>query len=114
MSPRRTSAWSDLRKYRLVVGVLVLSAAALAAAGAWGLWPLGALNGLAEPSWTPIDLIAHRVPHRLVDPGLIVGAKDNLDFEVRWAVAETRARMAVIVAVWLAAVTLFVRKVRRR
>ncbi len=63
------------------------------------------LSGLWPSNWTAADVVRQRCPVHLVRPEWIKGT-DQGDILFNWAVTEVRARLAVIVAFWVLAVSL--------
>ena|ERR1035438_3106173 len=93
------------------VPTLILTALLLtvtAAAGAW--YAIGSVNvsGLVPTNFTAAQVIKERCPVHLVRPEWITG-KDQMDVLLNWPVAEIKARLTVLLVVWLLGVGALVR-----
>jgi hypothetical protein len=78
-----------------------LTLAAFAVAWFWALAPITAsLLYICSKSWTQADLVRHLWHFRLVQPEW-VGSPPDFDY-LRWAQAETLARLGAVTLGWLA------------
>jgi hypothetical protein len=78
-----------------------------AVAAAWYAIASISLGGLSPTNWTAADIIRQRCPVHLVRAEWIRGT-DQGDMLFAWAVTETKARLALVCALWLIAVGVLV------
>lgn len=71
-----------------------------AVAAAWFAIASISLSGLLPTNWTAADVIRQRCPMHPVRPEWI-RRTDQADILFAWAVTETRARVALVCALWL-------------
>jgi hypothetical protein len=99
-----------MQKQRLIVLLLLATLVALAAAWFWALPPLlTPLLYMHPTDWTQADLVRHIWHFRLVQPEWVSTPPDYM----RWAEAETLARLIVVFLAWLTATTFLVRRYMR-
>ena len=65
------------------------------------------IGGLLPYNFTATDVIQERCPFHLV-PAAWVSGSDQADILMRWGFAETKARLTVLLALWILSVSLFV------
>src|ERR1043165_3852720 len=91
----------------------VITLTALAAAWFWALPPiLTPLLYLHPSTWTEADLVRHLWHFRLVQPEW-VSSPPQYDY-LRWAQAETLARLALVFLGWLGGSTCLLRRHQRQ
>src|SRR5664280_2110259 len=62
------------------------------------------ISGLMSHDFTAADIVRQRCPVHLIQPGWLAGT-DQFDVLFRWSVAEMRARLAVLMLLWILAVS---------
>jgi len=96
-----------VKKQTFIILLLLITLASLAAAWFWALPPLLTPLFYMHPTdWTDADLVRHLWHFRLVQPEWVSTPPDYL----RWALAETLARLLVIFVIWLTAVIFLERR----
>jgi len=96
-----------MKKSTLMLLLLLITWAAMAAAWFWALVPF--LTPMVYPfpsDWTEADLIRHLWPFHLVQPEWVSTPPDYM----QWTMAETKARLAVVLLGWLVSITLLIRR----
>ena len=80
--------------------LMVLLLTLLTASGAW--YAIGSVNisGLVPTNFVAAQVIKQRCPVHLVPPEWIAG-KDQTDVLLNWPVAEIKARLTLLLIVWL-------------
>jgi hypothetical protein len=64
------------------------------------------VGGIHNTNWTETDLIRELAPIRLIQPGWVSSTPDTLS---NWLAAETSARLALVLCLWLITVILILR-----
>lgn len=96
-----------MKKSRLIIRLAVVTLIALALAWFWALAPmLTPLLYLHPTDWTDADLVRHVWHRRLVQPEWVSTPPDYL----RWAQAETLARLGVVFLGWFCSTALLIRR----
>jgi len=101
----------DAMRAALLFKLCVVTGAAVAAAY-YAIASID-LSGLMASDFTAADVIRERCPVHLVKPGWIVG-NDQFDILFRWNVAEIKARLAILLLLWILIVSAFVWQYLRR
>ena len=100
-------------KAALRIQLVVVTLAAVAAAWFWALPPiLTPLLYLTPTNWTDADLVRHLWHLRLIQPEW-VSSPPQYDY-LRWAQAETLARLGVVFLGWLGGVAWATRRYLRK
>ena len=84
-----------------------------AAVAAYYLIVSVSVGGLMPYNSTAADVIQKSCPFHLV-PAAWVSGSDQADILVRWSFAETKARLAVLLALWILTVSIFAWQYLRR
>src|SRR5688500_15638052 len=84
----------------------LLFATTLALIGAYFAITTVRVGGIANTNWTETDLIRDRAPIRLVQPEWVSNTPDKI---MNWVVAETCARLGLILTLWVVSLILIVR-----
>jgi hypothetical protein len=103
---------TSLAQQRLIAfGVLIVATSVAAViAYFWGLSPVGFVSYMSSHAPTEREIIDFAWPRRIVSPAYFA---DTVDGTLRWTVAETAARFAVIAACWFAITVWVCREYRR-
>ena len=101
-----------MRKLTFIVLLILTTLAAIAAARFWALLPLGTMLAyIHPPDWTDADLVRHIWHYRLVQPEW-VSSPPQYSY-TRWMMAETLARLSVVLICWLVSITFIIRRYLR-
>ena len=84
----------------------ILSATALAIPAAILAITNIQISGISNTNTSPADLIRERAPIRLIQPEWVSSTPDTLS---NWLAAETYARFALVLCLWLLSVILILR-----
>ncbi len=74
-------------------------------AGYYAIFTMSIVGIIHSANWTDADIIRHRCPIRLIQPEWVSSQPDTL---MNWCVAEIRARLGLIAALWLGSVSTIV------
>ena len=96
----------DRMKARLLTLKLLLATVGAVTVGWYAIASIS-LSGLSPSNWNAADVIRQHCPVHLVRPEWIKGT-DQGDMLFAWAVTETKARLALVCALWLIAVGVLV------
>jgi len=101
----------QMRTPCLILKVLLVTAAAVTAA----YYAIASVNvsGLMSTNFSAADVIRERCPLHLVQPEWIAGT-DQVDILLRWPITEMKARLAVLLVLWVFSVSIFAVQFRRR
>ena len=101
----------QMRTPYLILKVLLVTAAAVTAA----YYAIASVNvsGLMSTNFCAADVIRERCPLHLVQPEWIAGT-DQVDILLRWPITEMKARLAVLLVLWVFSVSIFAVQFRRR
>jgi len=98
---------NTMRKAKLPLLLAGITLGALAITWCWALDPLFRLSGINTPvEWTEADYVRHTWHLRLLQPEWVSNPAEWL----KWAKAETTARLLVVFLCWLGSVTSVVRR----
>ena len=85
----------------LALKAVLTTGAALAVA--WYAIASVNVSGLVNSNWTAEDIVRRRCPLHLIRPEWIRGT-DQGDILFSWTATETRARLALVCALWVGAI----------
>jgi hypothetical protein len=101
----------QMRTPCLILKVLLVTVAEVTAA----YFAIASVNvsGLVSTNFSAADVIRKRCPLHLVQPEWVAGT-DQVDILLRWPITETKARLAVLLVLWVLSVSIFAVQFRRR
>jgi hypothetical protein len=100
-----------MRTSCLIVKFLFVTVTALTAA----YYAIASVNvsGLMSTDFSAVDVIRERCPLHLMQPEWIAGT-DQMDILLRWPIMEMKARLAVVLVLWVFGVSILAVQFRRR